>query len=199
MALVPVLRVVCFEFGWGKGSLDWYTWFVADGLATGSFVAVSLRIRESQQFARKLCTWLLISARLWDWRAILLELQPANGAGSSASADNNQSVLRWGSIALSPHWNQPPPSLREQLYSPVLRIHQYGLYLDHLLAFRIYDRVIRAYWPSLLPSSYHFGLVLLKFAVAGAVPWERPTFHGDTRGTISPIQGQNRLEPGCSA
>jgi len=25
MALVPVLRVVCFEFGWGKGSLDWYT------------------------------------------------------------------------------------------------------------------------------------------------------------------------------
>jgi peptidoglycan/LPS O-acetylase OafA/YrhL len=43
----------------------------------------------------------------------------------------------------------------------------YGLYLDHLLAFRIYDRVVRAYSPALLPASDHFSLVLLKFLIAG--------------------------------
>ena len=43
----------------------------------------------------------------------------------------------------------------------------YGLYLSHLLAFRQYDRIVRAHWPQLLPTSYHFELVVLKFAVAG--------------------------------
>jgi peptidoglycan/LPS O-acetylase OafA/YrhL len=36
-----------------------------------------------------------------------------------------------------------------------------------MLAFRVYDRFARAYWPTVLPSSYHFGLVVLKFVIAG--------------------------------
>jgi len=43
----------------------------------------------------------------------------------------------------------------------------YGLYPDHLLAFRIYDRIFRHYWPGLTPSNGHFELVLLRFAVGG--------------------------------
>ena len=43
----------------------------------------------------------------------------------------------------------------------------YGLYLDHLLAFRMYDRVLRHYWPGLMPSNGHFELVLLRYAVGG--------------------------------
>ena len=48
MVFVPMLRLVCFRAGWGRGSLDWYTWFVADGLATGSFVAVALRLWQTR-------------------------------------------------------------------------------------------------------------------------------------------------------
>jgi len=43
----------------------------------------------------------------------------------------------------------------------------YGLYLDHLLAFRLYDRIFRHYGPGLMPSNGHFELVLLRFAVGG--------------------------------
>jgi len=45
----------------------------------------------------------------------------------------------------------------------------YGLYLVHLLIFALYDRVCGKFAPSLLPQSYRFDLVLLRFAVAGAV------------------------------
>jgi peptidoglycan/LPS O-acetylase OafA/YrhL len=168
MALVPVLRVVCFEFGWGKGSLDWYTWFVADGLATGSFVAVSLRIRESQQFARKLCTWLLIGATVLGLAGYPLGIATRERALGAALQQTTINLFFAGVLLLflligtSRH--------RAYVNNSILQFFgyiSYGLYLDHLLAFRIYDRVIRAYWPSLLPSSYHFGLVLLKFAVAG--------------------------------
>ena len=44
----------------------------------------------------------------------------------------------------------------------------YGLYLDHLLAFRMYDRICRRYAPQWVPSNGHFGLVLLRFTIAGA-------------------------------
>jgi peptidoglycan/LPS O-acetylase OafA/YrhL len=43
----------------------------------------------------------------------------------------------------------------------------YGLYLDHLLAFRVYDRICSSYWPRLIPSDGHFALILLRFGVAG--------------------------------
>jgi peptidoglycan/LPS O-acetylase OafA/YrhL len=43
----------------------------------------------------------------------------------------------------------------------------YGLYLNHILAFRMYDRICLRYWPWLVPSNNHFELVVLKFAVGG--------------------------------
>jgi peptidoglycan/LPS O-acetylase OafA/YrhL len=45
----------------------------------------------------------------------------------------------------------------------------YGLYLDHPLAFRMYDRICRHYFTGFMPSNGHFELVLLRFAVAGGV------------------------------
>ena len=43
----------------------------------------------------------------------------------------------------------------------------YGLYLDHLLAFRMYDRICRHYLPQFTPSAGRFELVLLRFVLAG--------------------------------
>ena len=45
----------------------------------------------------------------------------------------------------------------------------YGLYLIHLLVFRIYDRVSRKFWPPLLPSDGHFLLVVFRFLIAGGL------------------------------
>ncbi len=43
----------------------------------------------------------------------------------------------------------------------------YGLYLDHLLAFRVYDRICRHYLPQFVPANGHFALVVLRFALGG--------------------------------
>lgn len=61
-------------------------------------------------------------------------------------------------------------SAKRYVNSAMLRFFgyiSYGLYLDHLLAFRMYDRICRIYCPQLIPSSNHFVLVVLKFVVAG--------------------------------
>jgi len=43
----------------------------------------------------------------------------------------------------------------------------YGLYLVHLMVFRIYDKLLRCYWPQWLPSDGHFALVFVRFLIAG--------------------------------
>jgi peptidoglycan/LPS O-acetylase OafA/YrhL len=61
-------------------------------------------------------------------------------------------------------------SKKHYVHNSVLRFFgyiSYGLYLNHILAFRMYDRVCLRYWPWLVPSNNHFELVVLKFALAG--------------------------------
>jgi peptidoglycan/LPS O-acetylase OafA/YrhL len=44
----------------------------------------------------------------------------------------------------------------------------YGLYLIHLMIFRIYDKMLMHYHPQWLPSDGHFSLVVIRFLVAGS-------------------------------
>jgi len=44
----------------------------------------------------------------------------------------------------------------------------YGLYLVHLMVFRLYDKFCRHFATSLLPRDNHFELVALRFVIAGA-------------------------------
>ena len=44
----------------------------------------------------------------------------------------------------------------------------YGLYLIHLMVFRVYDVLCRKIWPELLPRNDHFGLIALRFVFAGS-------------------------------
>jgi len=164
--VVPLLRTVSFARGYG--GLDWYTWFVADGLAAGSLLAIILRSAINRKQVWKLC-WILMALPVLlgiagkpfgiDTRDQLL------GAGLQYSTINtffagflllfllvgssdakryvNNSVLRW------------------------LGYISYGLYLDHLLVFRIYDRVCGRRFPQLAASPGHFALIFLRFALAG--------------------------------
>jgi peptidoglycan/LPS O-acetylase OafA/YrhL len=43
----------------------------------------------------------------------------------------------------------------------------YGLYLVHLLVFRMYDKLCQMLWPSLQPTSGHFDLIVLRFFLGG--------------------------------
>jgi peptidoglycan/LPS O-acetylase OafA/YrhL len=168
MVFVPILRLVCFSLGWGRDSLSWYTWFVADGLATGSLIAVLLRMNDSRSAAKKLCFSLLscsialgLLGRPWG----IATRERVLGAALQQTTIN----LFFGGLLLfflligSSHGRRFVNSRVLQFFGYI----SYGLYLDHLLAFRIYDRVVRAYSPALLPASDHFSLVLLKFLIAG--------------------------------
>lgn len=168
MAAVPLLRLVCFWIGWGKGSLDWYTWFVADGLATGSFVAVAVRIWNSREFARKLCQWLLGGATAIGLAGYHWGIATRQRALGAALQQTTVSLFFAGTLLL--FLLLGTSQYKRYVNSSILRFFgyiSYGLYLDHLLAFRMYDRIALAYWPSLIPASYQFGLVLLKFVIAG--------------------------------
>ncbi|MFZ0817191.1 MAG: acyltransferase [Candidatus Sulfotelmatobacter sp.] len=169
--LVPLLRAASFALGY-RGGLDWYTWFVADGLAAGALLAIVLRTAITRKQVGKLCVFLMAtSAALGiaghpfgiDTRERLL------GAGLQYSTIN---VFFAGILLLFLLAGTSPAS--RYVNNSMLRFLgylSYGLYLDHLLAFRVYDWTCRRYFPQLVPLTGHFGLVFLRFALAagGAV------------------------------
>ena len=62
--VVPSLRAVGFHYGYTVG-LGWYTWFVADGLAMGSLLAVVLRSSLSRARVARLCALLFMPALIF--------------------------------------------------------------------------------------------------------------------------------------
>jgi peptidoglycan/LPS O-acetylase OafA/YrhL len=167
VVLTPVLRATSFALG-HRTRLDWYTWFVADGLAAGSLIAIALRTAISRKQVWNLFGILMASA------AVLLL------AGSPFGITTRNRLLGAGlqytvitamcaGILLLFLLVGTSSAKRYVNFSPLrfLGYLSYGLYLYHLLAFRLYDLVCRRYFPTLLPSSGHFELIVLRFAVGG--------------------------------
>jgi peptidoglycan/LPS O-acetylase OafA/YrhL len=166
-AVVPIARGISFHTGHYQG-LDSYTWFVADGLAIGSLMAILLRTPVSRNQLVALC-------------ALLLGVTPLVAiAGGPFGILNRQRLLGAtllytvanlffaGFLLLFLLLGTGPR--KRSVNSSLLRFLgyiSYGLYLIHMLAFRVYDRAAHRYWPQLLPSVGHFDLVVLRFAVAG--------------------------------
>lgn len=167
IVFVPLLRAVSFVLGYG-GGLDWYTWFVADGLAAGSLLAVILRTAITRKQVWKLCGILLASATALGLAAHPFGIDTRSrllGAGLQFTLIN----AFFAGILLLFLLTGTNIATRYVNVSALrfLGYLSYGLYLDHLLAFRIYDWTWPRYFPSLIASSGHFGLVFLRFAVAG--------------------------------
>jgi peptidoglycan/LPS O-acetylase OafA/YrhL len=167
IALIPLLRALSFALGHTAG-LDWYSWFVADGLAAGSLLAIVLRSPATRPQVRTLCISLLGSSILLGLAGqpfgILTRNRPL-GAALQFTTINGF----FAGILLLFLLAGASSARRWVNFSPLrfLGYISYGLYLNHLLAFRLYDRVCRTYLPQLTPSSGHFSLVLLRFAMAG--------------------------------
>lgn len=170
VVFVPILRGTCFQLGWGKDGLAWYTWFVADGLAAGSLLAIVLRSDIIRKRIEQLCALLLgfgILLGAIGWRFGIGTRGRLLGAALQHTTINIffAGVLLLFLLAGS-------SSKKHYVNHSLLRFFgyiSYGLYLNHLLAFRMYDRICLRRWPGLIPSNGHFELVLLRFAVAGGI------------------------------
>jgi len=164
---IPVARAYSFAKGWTAG-LDWYTWFVADGLATGALLAIVLRSAITRRQARTACGWLLggcLVAALAGAPFGILTRNRILGASLQLSIIH----LFFAGVLLI-FLLVGSSSAKRFVDLGVLRFLgyiSYGLYLDHMLAFRMYDRFCRHYAPGWIPSNGHFGLVVWRFVLAG--------------------------------
>ena len=165
--LVPVLRATAFHYGYTTG-LASYTWFVADGLAAGSLLAIVLRTSITRRQVVSLCAALLVGGAML---AVIgrpfgiLTRDRVLGAGLQHTVIE----IVFGGILLLVLL-AGTSSRKRYVNNPGLRFlgHlSYGLYLIHLLVFRMYDKLSRHYWPQLQPSDGRFGLVVLRFLIAG--------------------------------
>jgi peptidoglycan/LPS O-acetylase OafA/YrhL len=167
--LAPAVRMIAFALGYRSG-LDWYTWFVADGLGLGALLAIGLRTGISRACAGKWCGALLAFSVVAAIVGLPFGIETRNqllGAGLQFSIVNMFFAgLLLGFLILGTGPARKYVNLKPLRF---LGYISYGLYLDHLLMFRLYDRVCRAYGPDLLPSRGHFELVVLRFVVGSAV------------------------------
>jgi peptidoglycan/LPS O-acetylase OafA/YrhL len=163
--VTPILRA--FAFATGHGGIEWYTWFVADGLAAGSLLAVVLRTN-------------ICRAQVWRVSALLIVFSvcvAAIGApfGIVTRARLLGAALQYSVVTLMGSGIillvllVGTSAARRWVTFRLLRFLgylSYGLYLDHLLAFRLYDRFCLRFFPQLVPSSGNFPLICLRFALA---------------------------------
>jgi peptidoglycan/LPS O-acetylase OafA/YrhL len=166
---IALLRALAFQQGHTAGIAS-FTWLVADGLALGSLLAVVVRgtLTRAQ-------LWILggFTVTLGIAGALLgapLGILTRNGLLGAAFQHSVIHIIFTGMLLVfllvgSSRWRGWVNIGWLQFFGYI----SYGLYLIHLLAFRLYDRLCRAFVPSLLPTSGRFDLVMLRFTVsAGA-------------------------------
>jgi len=165
--LIPVLRGVSFRLGYTAG-LGWYTWFVADGLATGSLLAILLRTSVSRRMIAVVCGTLLAVGFMLAGIGRPFGILTRERVLGAALQETVIDIVFAGFLLLVMLLGTS--ARRRYVNNSVLRFLgyiSYGLYLIHLLVFRIYDKLCRNYWPWLQPTAGHFGLVVLRFVLAG--------------------------------
>ena len=166
--IVPSLRALGFHYGYTIG-LGWYTWFVADGLAMGSLLAIVLRRSMSRTRVARLCRLLFLLALIFTVAGTpfgILTMRRTLGAALQYSVIH----IFFAGVLLLFLLLGTSPRKRYVNYA-TLRFFgyiSYGLYLIHLMVFRIYDKLLMHYRPQWLPSDGHFGLVVMRFLVAGS-------------------------------
>lgn len=166
--VVPLLRGIAFHYGQTSG-LGWYTWFVADGLAMGSLLAAVLRAsltrRQVWQFCALLFAFTAALAGLGARHGILTMRRPLGASLQFTVIHIFFAAVLVLSLLLG---SSPHKTFVNHKALQFFGYISYGLYLIHLLVFRMYDKVLRNYAPQLLPADGHFALVVLRFLVAGS-------------------------------
>jgi peptidoglycan/LPS O-acetylase OafA/YrhL len=172
VVMCPMLRLICFFRSAGvpmeSSGCSFYTWNMADGLATGAILAVLVREMNGRRVAlRWIC--LVIAAIATSLAAAGLPFGLATrmspvGAALQFSLANFCFALLLGAFLLlgtSP-WKRiaTPWSLR--FFGNI----SYGLYLLHPLGLLAFDKLVARTRPSFLSSFGALGYVWLRFLCA---------------------------------
>jgi peptidoglycan/LPS O-acetylase OafA/YrhL len=165
----PLVRAVAFRTG-HAGGIAAYTWFVADGLAMGGGLAAVVRTAVSRRHLKAFGALLLAlavgAAALGGPFGVLTRDNLLGAAFQFTVVDLAFTgvvllVLLLGTSSWHGYVNNSVLGF--------LGYISYGLYLVHLLIFRIYDKLSQLFWPRLQPYDGHFELVVLRFLCATCV------------------------------
>jgi peptidoglycan/LPS O-acetylase OafA/YrhL len=164
---VSILRTVVFYYG-GSPGLASYTWFVVDGLACGALVAVLLRSDVSRKQVSQVTAGLIVLAVAISVAGAPFGILTRNrmlGAGFQYTVI---SILFSGVLLM--FLLLGTGRYQRIVCHSALRFFgyiSYGLYLVHLMMFRLYDQFCRRFEPNFLPRNNHLELVILRFMVGG--------------------------------
>ena len=165
-ATVPFLRMAAFRLGTVEG-LSTYTWLVGDGLATGSVVACLLRIHSTRRGAIRLCAVIVAAAAFGltlgvPW-GITTRTRPLGAMFQFTVVNLFCAGLLLLFLLLGTSRWRGYVNFRAVRF---LGYISYGLYLIHLLVFRLYDQLCGSLFPNLQPDGTRFRLMVLRFLIA---------------------------------
>ena len=163
----PALRALAFHFGFTSG-LASYTWFVCDGLAAGSLLAILLRAGIAREKITQVACLLIAISLCVGVIGAPYGILTRNSVLGAALQHTVISILFAGMLLAS--FLLGTSRYQRWINRPILHFFgyiSYGLYLIHLMVFRLYDTLARKVAPSLLPSDNHFDLIVMRFFVAG--------------------------------
>lgn len=163
----PALRALAFHFGFTSG-LASYTWFVCDGLAAGSLLAILLRAGIAREKITQVACLLIAISLCVGVIGAPYGILTRNSVLGAALQHTVISILFAGMLLAS--FLLGTSRYQRWINRPILHFFgyiSYGLYLIHLMVFRLYDTLARKVAPSLLPSDHHFDLIVMRFFVAG--------------------------------
>ena len=166
-ALIPILRAASFQLGYRSG-LQSYTWFAADGLASGSLLAILVRSKITRRQSGWVCA-ACFGASLLAVLAAPLGILTTNRILGAALKETLMNTFFSGMLLLflllgTSSWK----GLVDLGWLRFFGYISYGLYLFHLMVFALYDLWTRRLWPAVVPKDNRFDLVALRFVVAGA-------------------------------
>jgi peptidoglycan/LPS O-acetylase OafA/YrhL len=164
---VSILRAVGFLLGDTAG-LASYTWYVADGLACGALIAVLLRYPVSRRRVTRIAIGLILGTLVLCGLGAPFGLLTRNRLLGAALQYTVISIFFGGVLLLFLLLGTGPYA--RIIQNKTLRFFgyiSYGLYLVHLMVFRLYDQFCHRFSPALLPRDNHLELVFLRFVAAG--------------------------------
>ena len=159
---VSILRAVGFLLGDTAG-LASYTWYVADGLACGALIAVLLRYPVSRRRVTRIAIGLILGTLVLCGLGAPFGLLTRNRLLGAALQYTVISIFFGGVLLLFLLLGTGPYA--RIIQNKTLRFFgyiSYGLYLVHLMVFRLYDQFCHRFSPALLPRDNHLELVFLR-------------------------------------
>ncbi|MGD0567238.1 MAG: acyltransferase [Candidatus Sulfotelmatobacter sp.] len=162
-------RIIAWRLG--RDCFAHYTWFVADGLAFGSLLAVLMRGQLGTRKGLKLISVAALLGSALLLAPDLLLHGPLAGGSLHITALNLLCSALVGCALLvgtSP-WSFLLQHRSLRFFGEI----SYGLYLLHMLVFNVFDNLQQQFLPRLPSFKGHFGAMVTRFLICGglAVAW----------------------------